>query len=186
MLSVVRHNDKSSILHAYTRACGRVSFILYGHKFRPAPLSLVELTYDHVPMRDIQTIKSIALSNTPALRREGVPSGGEGSPSRQCVSLFVAEILLSVFSHPMEDEAIYEFLTATVQDINTCPDPENSHLRFLVGLSSYLGFGEPEVPVPTTRLERQQALRELLSYFLTHCEGFTMPRSLEILTEIFD
>lgn len=176
VLSVVRHNDKSSILHAYTRACGRVSFILYGHKFRPSPLSLVELTYDHVPTRDIQTIKSIALSNTPAL----------SDPSRQCVSIFVAEILLSVFSHPMEDEAMYDFLTATVQDINTCPDPENSHLRFLVGLSSYLGFGEPEVPVPTTRLERQQALRELLSYFLTHCEGFTMPRSLEILTEIFD
>lgn len=186
VLSVVRQNDRSSILHAYTRACGRASFILYGHRAKPEPLSIVELSYDHVPTRDIQTIKSIALSNTPALRGKGVPLGGEGSPSRQCVSIFVAEILLSVFRHPLEDEYMFRFLCATVEDIRTCADPQNAHLRFLLGLSENLGYGEPDISTPASRQERQSALRELLAHFVTHCEGFVMPRSLDILTEIFD
>lgn len=197
VLSVVRQNDRSSILHAYTRACGRASFILYGHRAKPEPLSIVELSYDYLPTRDIQTIKSIALSNTPALReveecpewsfrRDMVPLGGEGSPSRQCVSIFVAEILLSVFRHPLEDEYMFRFLCATVEDIRTCADPQNAHLRFLLGLSENLGYGEPDISTPASRQERQSALRELLAHFVTHCEGFVMPRSLDILTEIFD
>lgn len=181
VLSVVKHSDKSSVLHAYTRASGRASFILYGHKFRPAPLSLVEITYDHLPTRDIQTIKSIALSDSPVLLTEE-----EGSLTRQCVSLFVAEMLLSVFRHPLEDPEMYDFLALTIRDIYSCPDPENSHLRFLVGLSSHLGFGEPEFCYPSSRLERQQTLRSLLTHFSSNIEGFLTPTSLDILTEIFD
>lgn len=178
VLSVVKHNDKSSILHAYTRVGGRVSYIMYGHRFRPEPLSLVELTYDYQPTREIQTLKSISLSHSFA------PAGVD--ISRQCVSMFVAEVLLSVFRHPMEDEQMYAFLTSTVEDIQTAADPENAHLRFLMGLSENLGFGELEATVPQSRQERQQTLRDLLLHFMTHCEGFVMPRSLDILTEIFD
>lgn len=182
VLSVVRQNDRSSILHAYTRACGRASFILYGHRAKPEPLSIVELSYDYLPTRDIQTIKTLGVSaNCSAPQSSTVDS-----VSRTCVALFVSEILLSVFRHPLEDEYMFRFLCATVEDIRTCADPQNAHLRFLLGLSENLGYGEPDISTPASRQERQSALRELLAHFVTHCEGFVMPRSLDILTEIFD
>lgn len=181
VLSVLRHNDKCDILRAYTRTGGRINYIMYGHKNRPAPLSIVELSYDYQPTRDIQTIKSIQLVSTGKSNENALLTA-----SRDCVKLFVAELLLAVFSHSLEDELMYNFIERTVQDIDYCDDPQNAHLRFMLGLLEHLGFGSIEIDIPTTRNERQRTLRQLCTYYAEHIEGFTTPKSLDILMEVFD
>ena len=181
VLSVLRHNDKCDILRAYTRTGGRINYIMYGHKNRPAPLSIVELSYDYQPTRDIQTIKSIQLVSSAVGDENALLTA-----SRDCVKLFVAEILLGVFTHSMEDELMYDFIQSTVQDIESCDDPQNAHLRFMLGLLEQLGFGSIDMEIPTTRGDRQRALRQLCSYYAEHIDGFTTPKSLDILMEVFD
>lgn len=180
VLSVRRCNDKSSIVCAYTRACGRANYIMYGRRFAPRPLMPVEITYDAQPTRDIQTIKSIDFEPM---------AGYDNSPSaivRDCVRMFVAELVQSLLVLPMEDSEMFDFLWASVADIAECDDPQNVHLRFMVGLAMRLGFGEPEVDVPTSRTTRQLALQTLCAYFAQHVEGFEPPKSLDVLMEVFD
>ncbi len=176
VLSVCRHSDKSVLLRAYTPDDGKCDFVLYGRRFQPAPLAIVSLSYDHQPTHTYQIIKSIHLEAVSV----------QTDISRQCVRLFVAEVLTSIFRHSMRDEQMYRFLSATIHDIDSCSDPENTHLRFLVGLSEHLGWGTPDVSVPNTRAERQQTLRALCAHLLEHVDGFTIPKSLDILTEVFN
>lgn len=180
VLSVSRHSDRFSLVHTYSRVVGRLDFIMYGHRFRPMPLSLVEVTYDYRASQDLQRVRSLDLAAM-------VPTPEQPeSYARTCVSLFVAEVLMSVFRHEQQDEAMYQFLLATVFDIRTCPDPENAHLRFLSGLSFHLGWGTPEYEQPHSRAQRQSVLRELIAHLAFNIEDFAVPSSLDVLTEIFD
>ena len=71
-------------------------------------------------------------------------------------------------------------------------EPQNFHLQFLIGLAERLGFAideqaHPElVRVPATRADRQKQLRQLCSYLSENIESWQPPRSLDVLTEIFD
>ena len=58
--------------------------------------------------------------------------------------------------------------------------------------ATFLGIGidDTEHPkwfsAPANRQERQQRLRELCAYYEEHIEDFRMPKSLEVLIEVFD
>ena len=39
---------------------------------------------------------------------------------------------------------------------------------------------------PTSRSERQQRLRELITYYEEHIDDFHPPKSLDVLMEVFD
>lgn len=187
VLSYRRHNDKSSILQVYSASVGRMALLVYGNKYHPQALDEVELTYDKQPNRDMQTLKTLSLHpSSPSSSSSASSSSSSSSLTSHCIRLFVAEVLCSLFRHEMQDEQVYRFLQTTIEDIDHAPDPENAHLRFLLGVSQLLGIGAPEVMVPHNRAERQQTIRTLLAYIAEHVEDFPIPRSLDILTEIFD
>lgn len=176
VLSLQEHTDKCRLLHAYTRAGGHAIYMVYGRKFNPSPLARVELVYDQQPTRSMQQLKSGQLTHIDR----------QDDMTRRCVRMFVAEMIQLTLRHPMEDEKMYRFLEATVQDIDECDDPQDSHLRFLIGLSMRLGLGEIEVDTPANRAERQAALRRLCAHFAEHIDDFCIPKSLDVLTEIFE
>ena len=87
---------------------------------------------------------------------------------------------------------MYEYLDTFVRELNDTPSPENMHLLFMLRLAELLGIGAPETMTAETisaslnRTTRQQLLRQLCDYYLNHLETFRLPKSLDILIEVFD
>ena len=192
VLSLQPHSDKAHILHAYTRAGGRVNYMVYGLGRKNAagkysPLSVVQLTTDGKSVRTAQLTF--------------VPQTTVSDPYKRTIALFLSEVLYHVLRHPMQDEPMYDFLTQAIRRLDETAEPQNFHLSFLVDFASKLGFAIPETtnpltsnpltsnPLttnPLTRAERQKALKALSEYYAEHVETWQTPKSLDILMDVFD
>ena len=186
ILSLQPHSDKAHILHAYTRTGGRVHYNVYGLGRKNAagtyaPLSIVQLTTDERSVRTAQLAYIPRTLNT--------------DPYKRTIVIFISEVLYHVLRHPMTDEPMYDFIAQSIQELDRTDTPQNFHLAFLAGFAEKLGFAIPEdssLPYssishqPTTRTQRQIALRALCEYFAEHVETWQKPKSLDILMEVFD
>lgn len=191
VLGLSKHSDKISLLHVYSRTEGRLMLQVYGangkKKQRAAyqPLSLVELTYDSQPTRSVPVLSTIDSVYLPEQTYNDI--------RRQSVALFVTEVVMLTLTHPLQDEETYRFLVDFVHELNDTSAPENLHITFLLRFAEYLGIGSPSSIVDeqtltalVSRTQRQQTLRQLCDYYLTHLDSFRLPKSLEILIEVFD
>ena len=184
VLSLQPHSDKAHVLHAYTRAGGRINYMVYGlGKKKSAgtysPLSIVQITTDN------KSIRTAQLSY--------VPTSITTDPYKRTIALFLSEVLYSVLRHPMMDEPMFDFLVESIKELDKANELPNFHLQFLIDFAAKLGFAIPEGnPLahssthPLTRKERQAALRALCDYFEEHVETWQSPRSLDVLMEVFD
>jgi len=178
VLSLQPQSDKAHILHAYTRAGGRVNYKVYGigrknttGKF--SPLSIVQLTTDKSSVRTAQLTY--------------VPVTTPTDPYKRTIALFLSEVLFHVLRHPMPDEPMFDFIAQAVQTLDQTDEPQNFHLQFLAGFAGKLGFAmEQEPDLPRTRAERQKQLQQLCAYFAEHVETWQNPKSLDVLMEVFD
>ena len=183
VLSLQPYSDKAHILHAYTRAYGRVNYKVYGLGRKHAiglytPLSLIRVTASY-PVSGMPTIKETTTNSSSLL--------ADPAFSQQTVRLFISEVLYHVLRHPMPDEPMFEYLTQAILELSRTEKPQNFHVQFLIGLAAMLGFGmEQEPSLPTSRSERQQTLRNLCKYFEEHVETWEEPKSLNVLMEVFD
>ena len=191
VLSLQPHSDKAHVLHAYTRAGGRINYMVYGlgrknTAGKYSPLSILQITTDD---------KSIRTANL-----SFVPTTLTVDPYKRTIALFLSEVLFHVLRHPMQDEQMYDFLVESIKELDSLPyregqgvGPANFHLQFLVDFAAKLGFAIPEdhtlytlQPTQYTRKARQEALRALCTYFEEHVETWQTPKSLDILMEVFD
>lgn len=142
-----------------------------------SPLSIVQLTADERSVRTAQL--------------SFVPMTTVTDPYKRTIALFISEVLYHVLRHPMPDEPMFDFIAQAIQALDEAEEPQNFHIDFLIGLAAKLGFAIPEddalmAVVPHTRTERQKKLRDLCVYFEEHVETWQDPKSLNILTEVFD
>ena len=186
VLSLQPQSDKAHVLHAYTRAGGRVNYKVYGlgrknSAEKYSPLSVVQLTTDERSVRTAQ-LSYIPVSLTT-------------DPYKRTIALFLSEVLFHVLRHPMVDEPMYDFIAQAIEELDRTDEPQNFHLRFLIDFAAKLGFAIPEEdqtitnhlsPITFTRKDRQDALRSLCAYFAEHVETWQNPKSLDILMEVFD
>lgn len=186
VLSLQPHSDKAHLLHTYTRAGGRINYMVYGLGRKNAagkysPLSIVQLTTDERSIRTAQ-LTYVPLSLTT-------------DPYKRTIALFLSEVLYHVLRHPMADEPMFDFIAQSVEQLDQTDEPQNFHLFFLIGLAAKLGFAIPEDSSlqlstissrPFTRAQRQEALRSLCAYFEEHVETWQNPKSLDVLMEVFD
>ena len=189
-------SDRAHLLHAYTRAGGRVNCKVYGLGRRHAaglytPFSLIQIT------GDLPSLQGVDGGRLPSVRSSQllyVPATTTTDPRKQAVSLFLSEVLYLTLRHPMPDEPMFDFLAEAVQQLDRTDQPENFHLSFLASFAAQLGFAIPSNPLtsnpltstPLTRSERQKALRTLCAYFAEHVDAWQPPKSLDILMEVFD
>lgn len=188
VLNIARYSDTGSIVHLYTAEHGRMQYAVYGNKLKGVlrPLSIIEYTSTrrHNAPTQIGTLSSASLLYP--LQRLSI------DVQRQCVAMFVAEVLASTLRHPMSDQPLYDWLCEVIQHLDQDAEISNLHLRFLLDYATYLGIGidDTEHPewfiAPYNRSERQQRLRELIAYYEEHIEDFRAPKSLEVLMEVFD
>lgn len=183
------YTDKAQILHTYTRTEGRINFMVYGsaRKNNTAlymPMSLVEVTADIHASRQMPTLRQARLLYIPQQMAQDI--------RRQTVALFLAEVLFRTLKHPLEDATLFDYLVSVVKTLDTTAEPENLHIRFLINLATYIGFGideekQPELlKLPATRRERQTQLQNLCNYFQNQIDDWQQPRSLDILMQLFD
>ena len=188
VLNIARYSDTGSIVHLYTAEHGRMQYAVYGNKLKGVlrPLSIIEYTStrrNNAPTQ-MGTLSSASLLYP--LQRLTI------DVQRQCVAMFVAEVLASTLRHPMSDQPLYDWLCEVIQHLDQDAEISNLHLRFLLDYATYLGIGidDTEHPewfmAPNNRNERQQRLRELIAYYEEHIEDFRAPKSLEVLMEVFD
>lgn len=186
ILSLQPQSDKAHVLHAYTRAGGRINYKVYGLGRKHAigmyaPLSIVQITANHD-------------ANKPPTVKETTPLSifnFQFSPHKRAIALFLGEVLYHVLRHPMQDEPMYDFIVQAVQQLDETDEPQNFHLQFLVDFAAKLGFAipltsNPLTTNPLTRSQRQKTLRQLCDYFEQHVETWQSPKSLDILMEVFD
>lgn len=188
VLSLTKYSDTGCIAHLYTAEQGRMQHAVYGNKYKGMlrPLSIVEFTTSkrkNAPQQ-MGNISSTSLLYTPQLLATDV--------RRQCVAMFIAEILSSTLRHPMSDQPLFDWLCEVIKHLDTDTDISNLHLHFLIEYANHLGVGidDTEHPewykAPSSRQERQQRLRELCLYYSEHIEEFSTPKSLDVLMEVFD
>lgn len=192
VLALQPQSDKAHLLHAYTRAGGRINYKVYGlgrhHSAGTyAPFSLIQITGDGPATPDGGRLPSVRSSQLTY-----IPSSIPSDPHKQAIALFLSEVLFRTLRLPMMDDSMFDFIADSIPLLDTTDQPQNFHLAFLVELAARLGFAidENEHPelllTPATRAARQQLLRQLCDYFAEHIDTWQQPKSLDILMEIFD
>lgn len=196
VLHCSRLSDKTSVLHLFTRESGRVAYYLYGaaskRNMRNAllmPLALLDIEAVHQENRDIQQLKEWRLAYVASATADDI--------RRQSVAMFIAEILYRTLVHPLPDSILFDLITETILALNTREDPQNVHLEFLYAFIDCLGFGidmkqqENQVfdPLLSHHVISQQQRREMLRHFMTYYEAhlpdFKLPKSLDVMMEVF-
>lgn len=188
VLSLNKYSDTGSIVHLYTAEHGRMQYVVYGNKHKGTlrPLSVIEFTTNKRQNAPIQmsTLSSAALLYTPQRLSSEV--------QRQCIAIFIAEMLMNTLRHPMSDQPLFDWLFSVIKHLDQDNEIGNLHVQFLLQYASYLGIGidDTEHPewfvLPSTRCMRQQRLREIVTYYEEHIEDFRLPKSLDVLIEVFD
>lgn len=188
VLNTTKYSDTGSVVHLFTAEHGRMQYAVYGNKYKSLlqPLNIIELTANkrqNAPQQ-MGNLSSAALAYTPKQLNCDV--------QRQCVAMFVAEILLLTLRHPMSDEPLYNWLCKLIMSIDQADDISDVHLGFLLDYANFLGIGIDEAEhaewfvAPKSRQERQKRLREMMLYYSEHIEEFSTPKSLDVLIEVFD
>ena len=185
VLSLRKCADNVSVANVYTAINGRGAFAVRGNKYKGilTPLAHVEITASHSGNKSMGTITSATLVRTPKYLATDV--------KRQCIALFMAEVLSLTVRHPMQDEALFRWLCGVVQTLDESANVENLHLQFLLDYTMFLGIGTDETEhsewfaSPTSREERQRHLKEICAYYAEHIEDFRNPKSLDVLIEVF-
>ena len=188
VLSTTKYSDTRNIVHLYTDQHGRMQYVTYGNKLKGIlrPLSIIDFTStkrNNAPAQ-MGTLSSAALLYTPQRLSTDV--------QRQCVAMFMAEVLVSTLRHPMSDQPLFDWLCEIIQHLDQDDNITNLHIQFLIEYANFLGIGvdDTEYPewfiAPTSRTQRQELLRSLCAYFEQHIEDFRPPKSLDVLMEVFD
>ncbi len=145
-LKTTKHSDTQTILTAYSRELGRVSFSLPASGGKAAarvraltmPFGIIECMSDARPGREImplrQPVPTVTLSSLHA------------DPVKRMVAMFLAEILSVALPAGETDASLYDFIVAAVRllDVADSRRTANFHICFLLNLARHLGI-EPDV-----------------------------------------
>jgi DNA repair protein RecO (recombination protein O) len=136
-----RYGDSSLIAHLYTEDMGRQTVFVKGAYSRKAPvraalfqpMHLVEIDLHHRANRQMQRVSGMQI----CLPFQTISF----DPVKNCISLFIAEILHKTLREEEKNLALFEFLTHTIETLDlNLHGTANFHLLFLVHFSRYLGF----------------------------------------------
>lgn len=150
-MRTVRYSDRNSILTAYTRQGGRLSFLVPAGTGRAAarlrallmPMGRFECVADIRPGRDIHSIRDVKAVVLPPV----------ADPLRSTIALFVADMLSTLLKEPMSDPLLFDFIDDALRRLGESRKGMtlegaallNFHICFLIRLTRFLGI-EPDWP----------------------------------------
>jgi DNA repair protein RecO (recombination protein O) len=141
VLNHLRYGDSSLIVNLYTESVGRQTVFVKGAFSRKSPvraalfqpLHLLETCLHYRFNRQMQRVSNVQMY----CPFQSIPF----DPVKNCIALFIAEILYQTLREEEANPELFNFLLHTIQalDLNDC-GTANFHLVFLVHYSRYLGF----------------------------------------------
>ena len=205
VLNTTKVGDRSLVIHALSRDLGRRSFIVsVGGRGGTAlwqPLSIVDCEVMENPKSDLWRLRGVSAAYPLA--------GLRGDLSRGAVSLFMAEVLYRTVREGAEP-GLYEWCERSILTLDALSGSyANYHLRWLLELSSALGFtpsSEDLAPyagehyrdilelmgpydaallLPLSGSARSEIADSLLQYLSAHLEYQLNIRSLSVLGGVF-
>jgi DNA repair protein RecO (recombination protein O) len=222
VLHHVKYSESGIIVSFYTERYGRIACMVHGIHSKKSrfpitlfqPLSLLEITVQYRPNRDLQHIKDVNY----ACNYLTIPF----NVSKSTIALFLAEVLYLTLREEEGNSTLFSFLFHSFQLFdNKDTGMANFHLWFMLHFSKYLGFfpmvkdksisfssellafdgltpaaqhGLNELlihvqgPPDTLKLshnERTVLLESLIRYYSLHNDGFSRLKSYSILREVF-
>ncbi len=141
VLTSLKYGDNSLIVKAFTASDGLKSYMLRGvlssrkGKMKAAyfqPLTQLEIVAHH---RNKGTLESIREAKINYLYRTIYKD-----IAKNAITLFLAEMLGHSIREEEPNQALYEYLEASLQWLDTHSEIANFHCYFLIRLTKYLGF----------------------------------------------
>lgn len=140
-LRLISHSDRTSILNAYSREMGRVSFAVASGSGAGAARRRALL----MPLNPVEVVASVRGGSELMTFRE--PRALMplhiimSSPVRSAVALFMAEVLERVLRQAESEPLLFDFLIDAISRLNSEETaPANFHLCFMIRLASMLGI----------------------------------------------
>lgn len=114
VLRITKYGDTSLICHVFTRTYGLKSYIvkgvrsakkqsLKGNIFQPG--NIIQFSFYHVPNKSLLLLKEAQLNIGHAGLREDIV--------KNCIQLFMIEVLSNVLEHDFPQEEVYDFVAET-------------------------------------------------------------------------
>lgn len=142
VLAVQRKNDNSSLVHVFTREYGKVVYTLYGGGGKRSrnrstniltPMAWIEI--------EGKELKGTTLHGLVSMQLHYVPQHISTDIRRQCVAMFMAEVLYKTLRHPLSDERVFDYICNQITELDTSDSIEHISSHFSVGLSELMGYG---------------------------------------------
>ena len=141
VLRAVPYSDKYSIIHIYTEAFGRASYLVSHVRGRKSvvsralfiPLSVLEMEVEHSLKRDLHRIKETRIC---------FPVNNIGcDPVKNALALFLSEVLFRVIRDTEPDVRLFGYLYESIHLLEYADKGiANFHIVFLLGLLKCLGI----------------------------------------------
>lgn len=147
VLSKVKYNDNDVILKCYTAERGLVSYLVRGaynnSKSKASKmgyfqvLSQLQIEEDFKPNRSLQYIRD--------MKSLLVYNSLQSNLHKSSLAMFLAEVLTSALKEESKNEALFNYISGSLDYLDHDTEVSNFHLMFLLQLTKYLGF-YPELP----------------------------------------
>ena len=142
MIGAVRHNDRTSVAHIFTRDHGMVPFIWFLSKSGKnasrntllQPLTQLEYQAEYIPTESLQHIKEA--KNCSPYR--DIPR----NPMKSSISLFLSEFLTHALRSEQNNPSLFRYLTESLGWLDSAQDGSyaNFHIAFMIGVAAYTGI----------------------------------------------
>lgn len=141
VLHTIAYNDTYSIIHVYTEAFGRSSYLVPRKRGRKTnlskalsiPLSVIDMEVEHLNKRDLHRVKEVRLCFA--------QTEIYVNPVKNILALFLAEVLYRVVRETEPDPSLFDFLYSSIRVLEIADEGvANYHIVFLMRLLSYLGI----------------------------------------------
>ena len=141
VLHNIKYGDSKMIVDMFTRAHGRMSFVVTMPKSARSkirkqffqPLSMLSLEYDYRPKEQLQKIKEVTILHP----YSSLPFDMD----KLTVGMFISEFLYHSLYGEQSNEQMFDYISDSLQWFDSSPSPAaNFHLVFMMRLSRFLGF----------------------------------------------
>lgn len=141
VLSSLKYGDTSLIVKAFTASDGLQSYLLKGvftarkGKLKVAyfqPLMQLEIVANHKLKGTLETIRECRVCFPYSSIHVDI--------HKNSISLFLAEVLARSIVEREQNQALFDFIEAALQWLDTHDQASNFHLHFMIQLTKFLGF----------------------------------------------
>lgn len=142
------YNDNYSIACFFAKEGGRVSYLIprnqkrgkgLGLRQMVSPLNELEIIAEHKPHRDLHFIKEAKLVKSHVHIQFDL--------TKNSIALFLSEFLYAVLRMPDSDEELYNFISLSLDRLESSDSPANFHLVFLYRMLAPMGL-MPDLSIP--------------------------------------